>query len=195
VEVMLLVIKAQDLAALEMKKETSKYSFHQKKAKAPPKEPKPKSAHRMRVFKSLVKASDVIPVNKWPVWFKHHGLTYRWVDGDWIRNHELKGEQGVVFVDGGHHWVYSYIPKDEIWIEQNMRNGPLRDPRLTAAHERVERHDMNKTGADYEEGHGIATAIEGRIRRGEDPKELIHIVKHLIKLAKEIEDKRDARSA
>jgi hypothetical protein len=170
---MLLVVKATDIAALELRKETAKYG-------------KPKKA---RVFKTPVqKASDIIPIKSWPVWFTHKGITYRWVDGDWIRGHNLKGQQGVVFVDGGHHWVYDWIPKHEIWIEMNMRNGPRSDPRRTAEHEGMERKDMKETHADYEEGHGIATAIEGRIRRGEDPKELIHLVKHLIKLAKEIEE-------
>jgi len=181
----MLLIKARNLAAMEMAREKSKFGFKRKKARAL-KTDKPRA-----VFRKASGDTD-IPYKDWPVWFKHHGITYRWSDGDWIRAHQLKGTEGVAYVDGGHHWVYPWIPKDEIWVERNMRRGPRRDPRRTAEHERIERHTMHKKHADYEEAHGLATAIEGRIRRGEDPEELLHLVRHLIHLAEEVEELREA---
>lgn len=64
------------------------------------------------------------------------------------------------FLLGGHHYVYPYIPKNEIWIDD--LNYPD-DQEFTIIHELHERNLMKK-GIDYASAHDYALAEE-RFRR------------------------------
>src|SRR6266852_2179345 len=60
------------------------------------------------------------------------------------------------FVFGGHGYVYSYIPKDEVWVDVKM------DPRETKyviLHEVLER-DLMKNGKTYDAANDYAIAAE-----------------------------------
>lgn len=67
------------------------------------------------------------------------------------------------FVLGGHDLVYTYIPKNEVWIDGKM------DPRelpIVLAHELEERRRMEE-GLPYEIAHEYATVMERVLRRKE----------------------------
>jgi hypothetical protein len=65
------------------------------------------------------------------------------------------------FIFGGHGYVYDYIPKNEIWLDDKMN--PQEIPYIEK-HERIERQLM-QDGATYDEAHDIATAHDKRLRR------------------------------
>lgn len=78
------------------------------------------------------------------------------IDGSIVRQY-LDPE----FIFGGHGFVYDYIPKNEIWLDNTM------DPRevpYIEHHERVEQELMS-AGATYDEAHDIATASDKQLRR------------------------------
>lgn len=65
------------------------------------------------------------------------------------------------FVLGGHHLVYPYIPKGEIWLDAKMPKEVLK---YTLVHECVERVLMER-GVRYDTAHDYATATEKEARR------------------------------
>jgi hypothetical protein len=65
------------------------------------------------------------------------------------------------FIFGGHGYVYSYIPKNEIWLDYTMNPEELP---FIECHEKVEREEMMK-GLTYDEAHDIATAHDKKQRR------------------------------
>lgn len=87
------------------------------------------------------------------------GLLVYLVDGEHVRN-----EIDVDFVNGGNGAVYpSYIPLDEIWIDDAQH--PL-DRTATALHELVERDLMLHHGRSYDSAHDLANMYERAFRRG-----------------------------
>jgi hypothetical protein len=92
------------------------------------------------------------------------------VDGEAVR--------GLFFLDftqGGHHYVYPFIPKDEIWIDNDLHKDEIK---LVLLHELHERRLMTK-GIDYDTAHARSSKLEYYCRK--HPKELDK------KLKKEIE--------
>ncbi len=89
---------------------------------------------------------------------KKHGMNIVSVDGTKVR---LSIDPEFSF--GGHHLVYSYVPKGEIWIDitQDPREIPY-----TLYHELVEYNHMKK-GMTYDQAHDIATAYEKAKRRAD----------------------------
>ena len=83
------------------------------------------------------------------------GLTVWLVDGERVR-----GEVHIDFVAGGSDARYSYIPKNEVWIEAVMT--PL-DRAATLLHEVTERGEMVR-GATYDRAHETACVYEERFR-------------------------------
>lgn len=85
-------------------------------------------------------------------------LTFRLVivDGSIIRQYV-----DPEFTQGGHHLVYTYIPKGEIWIEKAVR--PKEQP-FILNHELIERKLMLR-GMPYDTAHEYATASEKDLRR------------------------------
>jgi len=77
------------------------------------------------------------------------------VDGERVRN-----EIDTDFTMGGNPERYRYVPRGEIWIDENL-SPP--DRRATILHEIVETKHM-KRGLSYEKAHDIATAAEARFR-------------------------------
>lgn len=65
------------------------------------------------------------------------------------------------FIFGGHHYVYSYIPTDQIWLD--IKVDPEEIP-FVYLHEKIER-DLMEKGKNYEEGHEIALTLEKIERR------------------------------
>ena len=66
----------------------------------------------------------------------------------------------IEFVEGGNGYVYKWIPKNEIWIE-NVYSKKEQDAILL--HELSEVKKMQK-GMNYEKAHNIANNIEKKYR-------------------------------
>ena len=65
------------------------------------------------------------------------------------------------FIFGGHHYVYSYIPENEIWLD--IKTDKKETP-FIFLHEKIER-DIMKKGKNYDQGHEIAHCLEINERR------------------------------
>ena len=87
-------------------------------------------------------------------------VTVKYVDGSIVRRY-LDPE----FIFGGHDYVYSYIPKNEIWLDALMDEKEI--PYILL-HEQVERALMATEGKNYDIAHERATAAdkEQRIKDG-----------------------------
>lgn len=59
---------------------------------------------------------------------------------------------------GGHHYVFEYVPKNEIWISDQDT-----EPKKTMVHEYIEMKLMKEKGMSYAEAHQIASAAEGNL--------------------------------
>lgn len=66
------------------------------------------------------------------------------------------------FSQGGHGYVYDWIPKGEIWLEQEESD----EFPFILAHEYAEMVMMRELGMEYEEAHGMASRIEKCVRDG-----------------------------
>lgn len=119
-----------------------------------PKHIAPGTMFRMYLAKRLIKSGPVPDFVERREWH----LTFRLVivDGSILRQYV-----DPEFSQGGHHLVYSYIPKGEVWIEKAVR--PKELPSVLN-HELVERRYMAR-GKSYDTAHEYATAAEKDFRR------------------------------
>lgn len=92
------------------------------------------------------------------------------VDGEAVRDLFYIG-----FTEGGHGYVYSFIPKDEVWIDNDVEFDEIK---LILLHELHERALMIK-GMKYEDAHKDSSKIEYYCRH--HPKELDKKLKEEIK--------------
>jgi hypothetical protein len=83
-------------------------------------------------------------------------LTVWLVDGEKVRN-----KYKTDFMEGGHGYVYKWIPDDEIWIEDGLKNNEIP---FIVLHEFVERTFMKKNKMKYDDAHDIASKVEWSIR-------------------------------
>lgn len=67
------------------------------------------------------------------------------------------------YCEGGHGYVYAWVPKGEIWIEHDLAADEL--PYIVA-HEYVELRLMRDEGLDYGRAHAIAAEVEYELRKG-----------------------------
>lgn len=67
----------------------------------------------------------------------------------------------VEYAEGGHDLVYSFIPRNEIWIEEALSPSERESILL---HELHERYLMAHDGKDYEHAHHGATIVEDYYR-------------------------------
>ncbi len=84
-------------------------------------------------------------------------IVVKLVDGASIRNNK-----NVEFTMGGHHYIYDFIPENEIWIDQDMQE---EDIIATSIHEFTERAIMKYNYIDYDDAHDVASAAEKVIRK------------------------------
>jgi len=84
------------------------------------------------------------------------------VDGEYVRD-----ELSIEFALGGHHYVYDFIPEDEIWLEPTEHTRDIED---NLAHECYERKLMKYDKLTYEEAHSKASTFE-RDKREKEVKE------------------------
>ena len=87
-----------------------------------------------------------------------NGLNIVYVDGKIVRQY-LDPE----FIFGGHEFVYSYVPKNEIWIDAKTDPAEIK---YIIIHEAKERELMS-AGMPYDPAHDIATATDKAARRAD----------------------------
>lgn len=98
---------------------------------------------------------DVQAVKIKPIDLPESSLLCWLVDGTRIRD-----DISVDFVGGGHHYVYPWIPEDEIWIAADT---PEADRAAFLVHELRERALMIR-GEPYESAHEAANQLEKFVR-------------------------------
>jgi len=74
------------------------------------------------------------------------------VDGNVVRN-----LYKTDFVEGGHGYVYPWIPKNEIWVEKDMNTNEIP---IIALHEYVERTIMKEQEEEYAYSHKVSSKVE-----------------------------------
>jgi len=87
---------------------------------------------------------------------KRGGLKIYLVSGKLVREHF-----DFNFVFGGHGYVYDYVPKDEVWLDDAMLT---KERKYVLIHELYELNLMKK-GKNYDNAHDYACAPEKEARR------------------------------
>lgn len=90
------------------------------------------------------------------------GLKIFLVDGEQVRKSHIE------FVSGGHGYVYDWVPKDEVWIDENQKYKP-NDMEATIKHELFEIGKMRDEGLSYDDAHELANAMEKEVRNNNEP--------------------------
>jgi hypothetical protein len=67
------------------------------------------------------------------------------------------------YTEGGHGYVYAWVPRGEIWIEKALDR---REVPFILAHEYTELRLMRDEGLDYATAHEISAKLEYRLRQG-----------------------------
>jgi hypothetical protein len=68
------------------------------------------------------------------------------------------------YTEGGHGYVYPWVPRDEIWIEQSLDR---RELPYIVAHEYLERRLMRDIKLDYDTAHEICSRVEFKLRKNQ----------------------------
>jgi hypothetical protein len=84
---------------------------------------------------------------------KEEDIEVFYVDGEVVRN-KFKSD----FIEGGHGFVYQWIPNNEIWIEYGPES--TKEAPFILLHEYVERTLMKYKKISYEKAHNIAAKVE-----------------------------------
>jgi hypothetical protein len=67
------------------------------------------------------------------------------------------------YTQGGHGYVYRWVPKPQIWVEDGVDH---REIPFIVCHEYLERRLMRDGGLEYARAHEIASALEFDLRKG-----------------------------
>jgi hypothetical protein len=68
------------------------------------------------------------------------------------------------YTEGGHGYVYPWVPRQEIWIEESL---DARELPYIIAHEYIERRLMRDAKLDYDTAHDICSRVEFHLRKNE----------------------------
>lgn len=86
-------------------------------------------------------------------------VSVRLVDGNLARSYYKTD-----YTQGGHGYVYPWVPKFQIWVEDGTDH---REIPFVVCHEYLERRLMRDAGLGYNRAHEIASALEFDLRKGE----------------------------
>lgn len=120
-----------------------------------------KAETKEKIFRNKIKSSKENPEKtsekeKDGVHVKKYGkisdITVWLVDANKIRD-KWKSD----FMEGGHGYVYKWIPNDEIWIEDGIKKHEIP---FIILHEFVERTLMKEKNMSYEKAHDISAKVE-----------------------------------
>lgn len=81
------------------------------------------------------------------------------VDGNLVRSYYKTD-----YTEGGHGYVYPWVPHAEIWIEDGVDN---REVPFIVCHEYLERRLMRDDRLGYDRAHEICSALEFDLRKGQ----------------------------
>ena len=81
------------------------------------------------------------------------------VNGEYIREHIF-----WEYIEGGHGQVYSFIPRDEIWIDEDNITKKS-DFEAILLHEIKEYQNMKYHKMSYEKAHNISNGLETKYRK------------------------------
>jgi hypothetical protein len=79
------------------------------------------------------------------------------VDGNLVRSYYKTD-----YTEGGHGYVYPWVPRPEVWIEDGIDH---REIPFIVSHEYVERRLMRDEGLDYDTAHTLAAKVEFDLRK------------------------------
>jgi len=83
-----------------------------------------------------------------------------WVaDGNLIRSYYKTD-----YTEGGHGYVYPWVPRAEIWVEDGVDR---RELPFIVSHEYLERRLMRDEGLDYDTAHAVCSRVEFDLRKTE----------------------------
>ncbi len=68
------------------------------------------------------------------------------------------------YTEGGHGYIYPWVPRDEIWIEDTLDS---RELPFIVAHEYLERRLMRDEKLDYDTAHDICSRVEFHLRKNQ----------------------------
>jgi hypothetical protein len=85
------------------------------------------------------------------------GVTVYIVDGEKVRD-----ELDTDFTEGGNDLVYSFVPKKEVWVDNDVEDDELN---FIIFHELYERNLIKSKGLDYNQAHKKASHKEQMLRK------------------------------
>jgi len=85
------------------------------------------------------------------------GLKIYYIDGGFLRSNI-----DIDFTVGGHHYVYPFIPRNEVWID-SAYSDRKKETEFFLAHELLEIKRM-KEGKNYVQAHKLANELEETLR-------------------------------
>jgi len=71
------------------------------------------------------------------------------------------------YTEGGHGYVYRWVPEPEIWVEASLERAELP---FVVAHEYLERLLMRDAGLEYDHAHEICSKVEYTMRECRGPR-------------------------
>lgn len=92
---------------------------------------------------------------------ENKGVVVWLVDGELVRDLYY-----VEYTEGGHHFVYDFVPYNEVWLDDDLTSDELDYVLLHELHERFLMH----SGLNYDHAHHSSSIIEYKCRR--DPSKL-----------------------
>lgn len=80
----------------------------------------------------------------------------------WVINGEIVRDIYFIdFTEGGHGYVYNFVPKDEVWVDDDLSP---KEFKFVLIHELYERYLMS-LGNDYDSSHEKSSALELKYRK------------------------------
>jgi hypothetical protein len=74
------------------------------------------------------------------------------------------------YTEGGHGFVYRWVPKQQIWIEKDLDQWELP---FIVSHEYLELRLMRDHGVEYDHAHEICSKVEFHLRKGKGIKPIL----------------------
>ncbi len=87
------------------------------------------------------------------------------VDGNLVRSYYK-----IDYTQGGHGYVYAWVPKLQIWVEDGVDHREI--PYITA-HEYIERRLMRDAHLGYDRAHKVCSAMEFDLRKNGEVKRFL----------------------
>lgn len=139
------------ITRMEMKKKLVDHGMDKDKAEEIAERAELADRAKSKKFQKLSKGREVPDKLKLKKIFDFGGVNGYLVDGEMVRDFYYED-----FTEGGHGYVYNWIPKDEVWIDDDVSEEERPDVIL---HEVYEREKMIN-GESYEEAHKAALELE-----------------------------------